>query len=83
MITMTPRQKLDAEVEAIAAKYGLTVHEAVHVGKKRRRMIPRFEIYRRVVEHYGGNVAAAARYLEKDKTTVRSAMMKDVCNGQD
>jgi hypothetical protein len=71
----TPRKKLDAEVEAIAAKYGLTAHEAIHVGRRAKRMIVRFEIYAHVVAHYG-NIAAAARYLGKDKTTVLNGINK-------
>jgi hypothetical protein len=71
---ITPRKKLDAEVEAIAAKYGLTAHEAIHVGRTRRRMIPRFEIYAHVVAHYGGNVTAASRYLQKDITTILNGL---------
>lgn len=73
---ITPRKKLDAEVEAIAAKYGLTAHEAIHVGRRAKRMIVRFEIYAHVVAHYGGNIAAASRYLEKDKTTVLNGISK-------
>lgn len=72
---ITPRKKLDAEVEAIAAKYGLTAHEAIHVGQTKRRMIPRREIYAHVVAHYGGNMRAAARYLGKHETTLRSAIL--------
>ena len=72
---MTPKAKLDAEVEAIAANYRLTVQEAVHGRRTKRRMIPRFEIYAHVVAHYGGNRRAAARYLGKHETTLRSAIL--------
>lgn len=71
---ITPRKKLDAEVEAIAAKYGLTAHEAIHVRQTKRRMIPRFEIYAHVVAHYDGNISAASRYLGKDKTTILNGL---------
>ena len=73
---ITPRKKLDAEVEAIAAKYGLTAHEAIHVGRRAKRMIVRFEIYAHVLSHYKGSVTAAARYLGKDHSTISSAVQR-------
>lgn len=80
---ITPRKKLDAEVEAIAAKYGLTAHEALHVGQTKRRMIPRREIYAHVLAHYNGNLAAASRYLGKHVTTLLNGLGRIKRRGRD
>ena len=82
MITMTPRQKLEEAAEAIAKRHGYDLAVALHGGRSRAVIAVRFEIYRLAVHHSRGNIAAAARFLEKDKSTVRSAMRKDVCNEQ-
>ena len=73
---ITPRKKLDDQVEAIAAKYGLTVQQAVHEGRRAKRMIVRKEIYRAAIAHYNGNLTAAARYLGKDRATLHSAIKR-------
>lgn len=73
---ITPRKKLDDQVEAIAAKYGITVQQAVHEGRRAKRMIVRKEIYRAAIAHYNGNLTAAARYLGKDRATLHSARAK-------
>lgn len=73
---ITPRKKLDDQIEAIAARYGLTVHRALHEGRHAKRMIVRKEIYRAAIQHYNGNLTAAARYLGKDRATLHCAVKK-------
>lgn len=73
---ITPRKKLDDRVEAIAARYGLTVQRALHEGRRAKRMIVRKEIYRAALTHYAGNLSAAARYLGKDKSTLHAAIKR-------
>lgn len=73
---ITPRKKLDDQVEAIAARYGLTVERALHEGRHTKRMIVRREIYRAAIAHYEGNLTAAARYLGKDRATLHSAVAR-------
>lgn len=73
---ITPRKKLDDQVEAIAARYGLTAERALHEGRRAKRMIVRKEIYRAAIKHYNGNLTAAARYLGKDRATLHCAVKK-------
>jgi transcriptional regulator with GAF, ATPase, and Fis domain len=52
------------------------VQQAVHEGRRAKRMIVRKEIYRAAIAHYNGNLTAAARYLGKDRATLHSAIKR-------